>query len=156
MYGTKPGKCESNFSSHCLIPVDIAGKSNHWLQTLPEQFFFLGSGVVFFLNSISIGTGITLSKLLAVVRSEMCTQGLIGWIIFFSDLQPAHPGPQALKSSVHTGSHYLGLRTPLDMRMPISSVPFSDCPIEKGLSTISCVTLMTMFNISFLRNEAMI
>ena len=83
MYGTKPGKCESNFSSHCLIPVDIAGKSNHWLQTLPEQFFFLGSGVVFFLNSISIGAGITLSKLLAVVRSEMCTQGLVGWISFF-------------------------------------------------------------------------
>ena len=81
MYGTKPGKCESNFPSHCLIPVDVAGKSNHWLQTLPEISFF--EGVVFFLNSISIRTGITLSKFLAVVRSEMCTQGLIGWITFF-------------------------------------------------------------------------
>ena len=93
MYGTKPGKCETNFPSYCLIPVDVAGKSNHWLQTLPEQFFFLGSGVVFFLNSISIGAAITLSKLLAVVRSEMCTQGLIGWITFF------------LTSSQHTLGH---------------------------------------------------
>ena len=101
----------------------------------------------------SIRTGITLSKLLAV--SEMCTQGLVGWITFF--WPPAtHLGPQALKSSVLSDSYYLGLRTPLDMRMPISSVPFSDCPIENGLSTISCATLMTMINISYLRNEAMI
>ena len=122
-----------------------------------KYYFF--EGVVFFLNRISIRTAITLSKLLAVVRSEMCTQGLIGWITFFW-------------SSVLTDSYYLGLRTPLDMRMPISSVPFSDCPIENGLSTISCVTLMnnniglfcktsgewlmTMIDIPYLRNEAMI
>lgn len=96
--------------------------------SLKYSFF---EGVLFFLNRISIRTAITLSKLLAVVRSEMCTQGLIGWITFFW-------------SSVLTDSYYLGLRTPLDMRMPISSVPFSDCPIENGLSTISCVTLITM------------
>ena len=144
-------------------PISLPTASFPWM--LPEsrtigfrlslKYYFF-EGVVFFLNRISIRTAITLSKLLAVVRSEMCTQGLIGWITFFSDLQPTHPGPQALISSVLTDSYYLGLRTPLDMRMPISSVPFSDCPIENGLSTISCATLMTMISISYLRNETMI
>ena len=131
-------------------PISLPTASFPWM--LPEsrtigfrlslKYYFF-EGVVFFLNRISIRTAVTLSKLLAVVRSEMCTQGLIGWITFFW-------------SSVLTDSYYLGLRTPLDMRMPISSVPFSDCPIENGLSTISCATLMTMISISYLRNETMI
>ena len=132
-------------------PISLPTASFPWM--LPEsrtigfrlslKYSFF-EGVLFFLNSISIRTAITLSKLLAVVRSEMCTQGLIGWITFFLT-SSQHTLCHCLNSPVLTDSYYLGLRTPLDMRMPISSVPFSDCPIENGLSTISCVTFMNIF-----------
>ena len=43
---------------------------------------------------------------------------------------------QDQRNNNHHNLHHLGLRTPREIRIPMSSVPCSDCPIENGLVMI--------------------